>query len=231
MDARRTTPVSGSTTATIRVSRDRARGPDRRRAYLLFVDNGPPGELHRGDTTDVAVPPGRHVLRVSVDDEHSREWECTVAAGDVVTFLCRSRRKHARHVDLFLANPGDERARLRPLGYDPERDLARKQRVVTRDGQVLAVWAHRSGYLRSLDPGSSSDPDAFWLELVLYIVVLPVLALLRWVRHRLLFKRGWSVGVVRQRRWLWPKKVRLERFRSEGEARARAAELIAELER
>ncbi len=100
--------------------------------------------------------------------------------------------------------------------------MATKQRVLTRDGQVLSVWAHRSGYLRSVDPGSgSTDAGAFLLELAIYVLVLPLLAVVRWVRHRLLFKRGWSVGVVRERRFLWPKKVRLERFRTEAEARAR----------
>ena len=102
---------------------------------------------------------------------------------------------------------------------------------MTRDGQVLLVWAHRSGYLRSFDPGADAiDGDAFVLVLLLYVLVVPVLCLLRWVRHRILFKRGWSIGVVRNRRFLWPKKVRLERYPTEGEARARVDQVIGELE-
>jgi hypothetical protein len=62
------------------------------------------------------------------------------------------------------------------------------------------------------------------------VLVLPVLSVLRWVRHRLVFKRGWSVGVVRKRRLLWPKKVRLERFATAAEAGARAALVVAEVE-
>ena len=65
------------------------------------------------------------------------------------------------------------------------------------------VWAHRSGYLRSFDPGADAiDGDALVLVLLLYVLVVPVLCLLRWVRHRILFKRGWSIGVVRNRRFL-----------------------------
>jgi hypothetical protein len=168
---------------------------------------------------------------MSNDSQSSRAWVTSLDEGDVVSFVCRSRRKSDVHIDLFLADAGDRRARLGPPAELGEQDMATKQRVLTRDGQVLFVWAHRSGYLRSLDPGSgSTDGSAFLVELAIYVLVLPVLAVLRWVRHRLLFKRGWSVGVVRERRFLWPKKIRLERFGTEAAARARAHEVIAELE-
>ncbi len=207
------------------------RSVDRRRPYNVLVDDAEVGQLHRGETKELPVGPGTHVVRMSMDSHASRTWEASLAEGDVVSFICRSRKKSDGHIDLFLADAGDERARLRPPADLGERDMATKQRVLTRDGHALSVWAHRSGYLRSLDPGSgSTDASTFLVELALYVLVLPVLAVLRWVRHRLLFKRGWSVGVVRERRFLWPKKVRLERFCTEAEARARAREVIAELE-
>ncbi len=224
----------GRASATIRVTRDRARSKDRRRAYEIWVNGIQVGQVLRGETKDLSVAPGARTLRISIDFEHSREWECDLSAGDVVSFICRSRgKKSDGNLDLFLAHPASERVRLRPLGplADRDGDPARKQRVVTRDGQDLLVWAHRSGYLRSFDPGSdSSDGDAFLLGLVLYVLVMPVLCLLRWVRHRFLFKRGWSVGVVRKRRLVWPKKVRLERYPTEGEARAQVDQVIRELE-
>ena len=174
---------------------------------------------------------GSHVLSVAIDQVESRQWNVRLAGDDVVSFACRSRSKHSNHVDLFLTDADDKRAAVCSPADSDSRDLARKQRVLTRDGQVLYVWAHRSGYLRSLDPGSSSNAgDDFVVELALYVLVLPVLAVLRRVRHHLLYRGGWSVGVVSSRRFLWPKKVRLERYRGETEARARAAQLIGELE-
>lgn len=224
----------GGASATIRVTRDRARSKDRRRAYEIWVDELQVGQVLRSETKELSVEPGAHTLTISIDFEHSREWECVLSADDVVSFICRSRgKKSDGNLDLFLADPADERVLLRPLGplADRDGDPARKQRVVTRDGQVLLVWAHRSGYLRSFDPGSdSSDGDAFLLGLLLYVLVMPVLFLLRWVRHRILFKRGWSVGVVTNRRFLWPKKVRLERYPTEAEARARVDQMTRELE-
>lgn len=224
----------GRASATVRVTRDRARSKDRRRAYDIWVDGLQVGQVLRGETKELSVEPGGHTLSVSVDFEHSRKWECGLTADDMVSFICRSRgKKSDGNLDLFLADPAHERVRLRPSGSlaDQNRDPSRKQRVVTRDGQVLQVWAHRSGYLRSFDPGSdASDGDAFLLGLVLYVLVMPVLCLLRWVRHRFLFKRGWSVGVVTNRRFLWPRKVRLERYPTEAEARARVDQVIRELE-
>jgi len=218
--------------AVLRVTRDRARSPDKRRPYTVFVDDGQVGELRRGETLELPVRPGAHVLGTSVDLDQSQEWSVSLAGGDVVHFLCRSRGKRSDgHLDLFLADPADRHAQLRPPVDDPDRDLAKRQRAIARDGQVLAVWAHRSGYMRSLDPGaiSESGDEAFFLTLALYIVVLPVLGVLRWTRHRLVFKRGWSVAVVRKRRFLWPRKVRLERLPDEARARARAAEILSEV--
>ena len=216
-------------TATVRVARDRGRD---RRPYAIVVDGAQVGELGRGETEDVAVDPGRHQVWVAVQPAHSRGWEVSLQSGDTVSFVCRSAaKKSGGRVDLFLAEPDDRQARLLPPEGEADRDLARHQQVLTPDGQVLSVWAHKSGYFRSLDPGAGGGgSDAFLVELALYILVLPVLGVLRWVRHRLVFKRGWSVGVVRARRFLWPKKVRLERFGTEAEARAGAARLIAELE-
>ena len=221
----------GGRTATVRVSRDSGRSADRSQAYMVSVDGTQVGELGRGATQDFPVAAGRHVLWVGVDGVESRQWDVALAAGDTVQFSCRSRTKWANHVDLYLADPTDNRAGVRPPPDVGTRDTAKKQRVVTRDGRVLFVWAHRSGYLRSIDPGASSgNGDAFFVELALYVLVMPVLGVLRWVRHRLLFRRGWSVGVVRNRRFLWPKKVGLDRYRTEAEARAKAEQVIAELE-
>jgi len=216
-------------TALIRVARSRSRSPDRRRPYAVFVDHEEVGEVSRGQTTELPVTPGRRVLRVSIDFEHSRDWSVVLAGGEVVQFAVRPRGKSPSdsYIDLYLSQPTDPRAAIVPSAAD----VALTQRAVTRGGDVVAVWAHRSGYLRSFDPGSSStDTEGFLLELAIYILVLPVLGVLRWVRHRVLFKRGWSVGVVRKRRFLWPKKLRLERYPDEAQARARAAQLLTEVE-
>lgn len=217
--------------STLFISRDGGRSIDRRRAYRVVIDGTDVGELPHGVTRDFPVKEGTHVLSVAIDHVKSRQWSVMLAAEDVVNFSCRSRSKHSNHVDLFLTEAADTRAAVCPPAGSDGRDLSKKQRVITRDGQVLHVWAHRSGYLRTLDPGSASNAgDDFLVEVALYVLVLPVLAVLRRVRHHLLFRGGWSVGAVRSRRFLWPKKVRLERLRSETEARARAAQLIAELE-
>lgn len=223
----------GGAGATIRVTRDRTRSKDRRRPYRVVVDGFEAGEVRRGETKDFAVEPGAHELRVSIEFEHSEEWHVSVGDGDLVAFVCRSRGRLADgHVDLFLADPLDRRAHLEPLTDLSDVDGATRQRVVTRDGRVLIVWAHRSGYLRSLDPGADGGSgDEFFVVLAYYILVLPVLSVVRWVRHRVLFKRGWSVGVVRKRRFLWPEKVRVERFPDEAQARARVPEVMAELVR
>ena len=72
----------------------------------------------RGETKELSVAPEAHVLRMSIDFEHSREWECTLSADDVVSFICRSRgKKSDGDFDLFLAEPADGRLllfRLRP---------------------------------------------------------------------------------------------------------------------
>lgn len=158
--------------ATIRVTRDSRRRIDRRRAYRVFVDETPLGEVRRGERVEYPVPPGRHVVRVSFESAHSRDWEIRVRSGDVVSFVCRSRRSSGSHVDVFLADASDERAALLPVPDRTEHDAAVKQRVLTRDGAVLDVWAHRSGYLRSLDPGTSENSDAFG-QLAYIVFVLP----------------------------------------------------------
>lgn len=217
--------------STVRIARDGGRSTDRRRAYTVVIDGTDVGELPHGVTRDFPVSHGSHVVSVGIDHMESRQWSIRVAGDDVVSFACRSRSKHSNHVDLFLTDADDKRAAVCSPADSDSRDLAKKQRVITRDGQVLYVWAHRSGYLRSLDPGSASNAgNDVLVELALYVLVLPVLAVLRRVRHHLLYRRGWSVGVVSSRRFLWPKKVRLERFRDEAQARVRAAQLIGELE-
>jgi len=217
--------------AAIRVTREKSRPRDKR-PYSVHVDDGVVGEVRRGEKTDLVVPPGDHVVWVSADFEPGWQWSVSVADGEVVQLSCRSRKQGTNwDIDLFLADPTDRRARVRPSGDRGPQDMAVKHRAVIRDGTVVAVWAHRSGYLRSLDLGASSGGgDEIVVVIVYCILVLPVLALVRVVRHRLVFKRGWSVGVVRDRRFLWPKKVRLERFPDEIRARARAAELWVEVE-
>jgi hypothetical protein len=221
--------VASTDHATVRLSRDH-RGY--RHAYRIVVDGASAGELGRGDTKEISVDAGTHAVWVATELAESRRWGVSLGEGERVGFECRSRSKQSEGpVDLFLTDPGDLRARLLPPADDAEPDPTRRQRVVSRDGQVHTVWAHRSGYLRSLDPGSgSASGDAFLVELAYYVFVLPVLGVVRWVRHRLVFKGGWSVGVVRPRRFLWPKKIRVDRFRTEAEARARVSGLIAELE-
>ena len=215
--------------ATVRVARDR-RGY--RHPYGIVIDGVQLGGLGRGETKTISVAPGDHVVWTATERAESRHWEVSLRDGETVGFECRSRSKQAEGpVDLFLTDPGDQRAQLLAPDDGAEPAPTRRHRVVSRDGQVHTVWAHRSGYLRSLDPGSgSSSGDAFLVELAYYVLVLPVLGVVRWVRHRLVFRGGWSVGVVRSRRFLWPKKVRVERFRTEADARSRVAGVIAELE-
>ena len=99
--------------ATIRVMRDRARSKDRRRGYEIWMDGLQVGQVLRGETKELSVAPGTHVLTMSIDFEHSREWECALSADDVVSFICRSRgKKSDGDLDLFLAEPGDERVLL-----------------------------------------------------------------------------------------------------------------------
>ena len=218
--------------AVIRVIRGRKRSHDRRRPCTVFIDQEVAGEVGPGKVLDLPVSPGRHDVRVAVDFEHSREWSVVLGGGDVIKLVCRVHEMgmSGALVDLFLFDPADPRAHLLPSPDGGPRDMATR-RVVSRGGQVFSVWAHRSGYLRSLHPeGGAGGGDEFLVELAFIILVLPVLGLLRWVRHRLLFDRGWSVGVVRDRRFLWPKKVRLERYPDEATARRRAVEVIAEVE-
>ncbi len=218
--------------AAIQVTRDKTRSQDQAKAYMILVDGEKVGDLPRGKTVTIPVTPGDHVVWVSVSFEQSRQLSVSLVDGDVIHLMCRSRPKQLvnAHVDLYLADPTDRRIHVRASGEDQPQDMAVKHRAVTRDGQILAVWAHKSGYLRSLDPGAnSSDGEGFLVEMAIYIVALPVLFVLRWVRHRLVFKRGWSVGVVRDRNFLWPEKVRLERFPDEVRARERAAEVWSDI--
>ncbi len=108
----------GRACATIRVMRDRARSKDRRRGYEIWVDGLQVGQVLRGETKELSVAPGAHVLRMSIDFEHSREWECALSADDVASFICRSRgKKSDGNLDLFLAEPAEGRVllfRLRP---------------------------------------------------------------------------------------------------------------------
>jgi len=41
------------------------------------------------------------MVRMSIDSQTSGSWETSVAEGDVVSFLCRSRRKSDVRIDLF----------------------------------------------------------------------------------------------------------------------------------
>ncbi len=108
----------GRASATIRVTRDRARSKDRRRAYEIWVNGIQVGQVLRGETKDLSVAPGARTLRISIDFEHSREWECALSADDVASFICRSRgKKSDGNLDLFLAEPAEGRVllfRLRP---------------------------------------------------------------------------------------------------------------------
>jgi len=52
---------------------------------------------------------------MSIDFEHSRERECALSADEVVSFICRPRRKKSDgNLDLFLTDPADYRVLLRP---------------------------------------------------------------------------------------------------------------------
>jgi len=221
-----------STTATIRVSRDRARrSKDRTRAYGILVDDYEVGRLARGQSAAFAVTGGEHRVRAAVELDYSREWVVSLLGGDDVELVCRSRRKRAGedYLDIRPVDPDDPRARPQDASETGDRDYGQRQRVLTRDGRMLTVWAHKSGYSRSLDPGGGGDPDTILIELALYVLVAPIVCLLRWARHRFVFRRGWSVAVFSKRRFLWARKLRLERFRSETDAKVRAAALFEEL--
>ena len=86
----------------------------------MFVDHDQAGEVGRGQTTELQVQPGHHLLRVSVEFEHSLDWSLALSGGDVVELTCRSRRKapHQGSVDLFLVDTTDHRAHIVPSTDD-----------------------------------------------------------------------------------------------------------------
>lgn len=91
--------------------------------------------------------------------------------------------------------------------------------VVSADGKPLTVWAQPSGY-----PFRFGDGGGDWLD----FVILPGMWALALLRHRYEFRRGWSVAVIANGR-VFEKIIRLERFASKQEAKARAAQLSEEL--
>lgn len=107
-------------------------------------------------------------------------------------------------------------------GLRRDRESAETHFTVTSgDGRTLTVWVQPSGY-----PFRFGDGGADWFD----FVYLPVLWTVAILRHRHQFRRGWSVAVITRGR-LFEKILRLERFASKDEAKARAAELAHELTR
>jgi hypothetical protein len=160
------------------------------------------------------------VVRARAGWQHSERWRTSVTNRDAVGFQCRWVGRGAdAHLDLCPSDPYDGRARPQPPAVAMPGDGLRRQRVTTRDGRVLTVRVHKSGYLRSLDPDSGpvGSHDPAWM------------ALLRRLAFHMVFKGGWSVAVVRTRRLLWDKVVRQERFPTKAGATSRAVELVDEL--
>jgi hypothetical protein len=89
-------------------------------------------------------------------------------------------------------------------------------------GQRYRVVIDRSGY-----PFRARD---WWL----YVADLGCLAAalvepIHWLRHRLQFRRGWSVGVLRPRQVWFDQLVHLERLDSKARAASRRQELLEAL--
>ena len=74
---------------TIRIER-RGTVRDLMRAYRIVVDGTEVGRVRRGETLDVAVTPGRHVVAARIDWTGSPDVEVTVAPGGTTRLVCEA---------------------------------------------------------------------------------------------------------------------------------------------
>ena len=87
---------------TVRVVRPQGGWRDLARAYRIEVDGQPRGKVRRGETLEIGVSAGRHVVQARIDWTGSRELVVEVAAGSAVT--CRV--EPAGHPGQALAQAG-----------------------------------------------------------------------------------------------------------------------------
>ncbi len=103
-------------TGFLRVERQFTRWVDRARRYRVVVDESPLGMIKPDETLTFSVPPGDHMLVIELGVWKSSPTRFFhVAAGETVTFSCRSAppsealaravlRRHA-YIDLEQAPP------------------------------------------------------------------------------------------------------------------------------
>ena len=75
--------------ATVRVVRSPEGWRDHFGRYNVLVDGVERAKLGRGETVDIAVPPGHHTVRVKINWAGSPEWGVDLDEGEIGTFVCR----------------------------------------------------------------------------------------------------------------------------------------------
>ena len=75
--------------ATIHVQRVSNRWVDRLRAYRILVDGQERGKVSRGESLELAVEPGAHVVQARIDWCRSPILEVNLTAGERADIECR----------------------------------------------------------------------------------------------------------------------------------------------
>jgi hypothetical protein len=78
--------------ATIRVRREAALWRGTGSSYKILVDDEVVGKIGDGETVDLAVPPGKHSLRLKVDWSGTKRIEFSIRAGETRAFSSRPSR-------------------------------------------------------------------------------------------------------------------------------------------
>ena len=81
-----TWPVNGE--AYVEIERDANLWRDRVRAYRVYIDGTETGRIRRGSTWKLAIPPGPHHVRLSIDWGRSRQVDFDVQPGETARFRC-----------------------------------------------------------------------------------------------------------------------------------------------
>ena len=120
-----------------------------------------------------------------------------------------------------------DRRNQRAIEEERRRDRARAERaapssfdLVLADGTERSLEVQPSGYPFRFGDGSGDAADLIFVPLIWGISAL---------RHRFQYGRGWTVALLRPRRFWFDEIERLERLPDESSARARADELRRQL--